>query len=121
MKAIIIEIRDRATCIPALAVQLGSDEEPERRLLSLAGYGRTYEDQSEHILLCKVNGGAPYKCAIDPVEWGRNPRTYRVAHQYVLEHFAELAPGAVVDVQFILGETATPKQAMPDNYGVNAI
>jgi hypothetical protein len=109
MKAIIIEIRDAGTFIPALAVQLGSSEEQERWLLAMAGYGRTYEDQSEYVVLCKINGGSPCKCAIDPVEWGQNPRTYYVAHRYVQKHFSELEAGAVVDVQFILGETATPK------------
>jgi hypothetical protein len=108
MKAIIIEIRDRGTFIPALAVRLGSHEEQERWLLAMVGYGRTYEDQSKQIILCEINTGAG-RCSSDSYDWPANPRTYRVAHEYLNKHFDELAPGAVVDVEFILKETATPK------------
>ena len=43
----------------------------------------------------------------DPYVWGG--RTYPVAHKYIYEHWDELEDGSVVDVQFILGERATPK------------
>jgi hypothetical protein len=32
-----------------------------------------------------------------------------VAHEWIIEHWAELGDGDVVDVQHILGETATKK------------
>lgn len=35
----------------------------------------------------------------------------RRAHLYVRDHWAELRDGDVVDVQFILGETAAPKKS----------
>lgn len=52
----IIEIRDSGTFIPALAIRLGSPNEAERYLLARSGFGRTMEDQSEYIVLCKING-----------------------------------------------------------------
>lgn len=111
MKSKIIEIRDAGTFIPALAVQLGSAEEQERWLLASCGYGRTIEEQAAYIVLCAIAGGEPCKAHIDPFSWGQNPRTYFVAHKYIQEHFDELEPGQVVDVEFILGFRDEPKQS----------
>jgi hypothetical protein len=109
MKSKVIEIRDAGTFIPALAIQLGSENEQERWLLSSAGYGRTFADQSRYVFLAKIAGGSPCKGAIDPFEWGQNLRTYFVAHQHIVDHFEDLEEGAVVDVEYILGLRPTPK------------
>jgi hypothetical protein len=109
MRSVIVEIRDRGTFISALAVQFGSEHEQERWLLATSGYGRTREDQERYVMLVKIQGGEPCAAHIHPFTWGQNPRTYFVAHQWIAEHFHELTPGCVVDVQFILGETAQPK------------
>ena len=50
-----------------------------------------------------------HKCSNDPYFWGG--RTYPVAHNYIIEHWAELKDGDVVDVEFILGERSEPKQS----------
>lgn len=118
----IVEIRDSGTFIPALAVRLGSPNEVERILLGRAGFGRTMEDQSEYIVLCKINGGEPCASHIDPFSWGQNPRTMFVAHLYLLNRQGELGTGAekhdgfdalpqgvLIDVEFILGIRETPK------------
>ena len=129
MTSKIIEIRDRGTFIPALAIRLGSPNEAERYLLARSGFGRTFEDQSEYIVLCKINGGEPCECHIDPFSWGQNPRTMFVAHLYLLNRhqelegregiraadkhdgFDSLPQGAVVDVEHILGIRSEPKLA----------
>lgn len=133
MDSKIIEIRDRGTFIPALAVRLGSRSESERYLLARAGFGRTFEDQAEYIVLCKINGGEPCQCHIDAFAWGQNPRTMFVAHMYLLnrhqeferdkqwcpsnraadkhEGFDALPDGVVVDVEYILGLTQAAKTA----------
>lgn len=123
----IIEIRDSGTFIPALAVRLGSPNEAERYLLALSGFGRTFEDQIEYIVLCKINGGEPCECHFDPFAWGQNSRTMFVAHMYLLnrhhelegrddirvvdkhEGFDALPQGALVDVEYILGMRETAK------------
>lgn len=118
----VIEIRDSGTFIPALAIRLGSPEERERYLLARSGFGRTFEDQSEYIVLCKINGGEPCECHIDPFSWGQNPRTMFVAHMYLLNRqgefnngaekhdgFDSLPQGALVDVEYILGIRSEPK------------
>lgn len=105
----IIEIRDAGTFIPALVVQLGSAIEQERWLMASTGYGRAFEDQSGYVVLVKINGGEPCAAHIDPFAWGQSPKTMFVAHQWVKEHFDEIAPGQVVDVEFILGLRGEPK------------
>jgi hypothetical protein len=46
--------------------------------------------------------------AYDPYDW-RGARTKPNAHLWITEHWHEIADGDVIDVQFILGETAVPK------------
>lgn len=127
MTSKIIEIRDRGTFIPALAIRLGSPEERERYLLARSGFGRTLEDQCGYIVLCKINGGEPCDCHIDPFAWGQNPRTMFVAHMYLLNRqseisgrglgsekhdgFDSLPQGALVDVEYILGITSSAKES----------
>ncbi len=125
----IIEIRDSGTFIPALAIRLGSPNERERYLLARSGFGRTFDDQSEYIVLCKINGGEPCECHIDPFSWGQNPRTMFVTHLYLLNRQSELRlpyelaftpgqhdgfdalpQGVLVDVEYILGMRAEPKE-----------
>jgi len=125
----IIEIRDAGTFIPALAIRLGSPEERERYLLARSGFGRTFEDQSEYIVLCKINGGEPCECHIDPFSWGQNPRTMFVAHMYLLNRqseihepfgkhdgFDSLPQGALIDVEYILGIRPEPKESEAVRY-----
>jgi len=127
----IIEIRDSGTFIPALAIRMGSTDERERYLLARSGFGRTYEDQQEYIVLCKINGGEPCECHIDPFAWGTNPRTMFVAHMYLLNRqhelrdgfgaigsgadnhdgFDSLPQGVLIDVEYILGKRTTPKES----------
>lgn len=129
MKAKLLEVRDAATFIPVLAVQLGSEYEAERYLAGRAGYGRTAEAQREYVILSKLDGSGI--ATQGPHHWPSSTRTMTVAHQYIIDHFDDLAPGAVVDVEFILGIRDTPKQSeqldeakypsmVPLNFGKNA-
>jgi hypothetical protein len=48
----------------------------------------------------------------DPYSWGirnKGPRTFPVAHNWIIDHFDEISDGDVIDVEFILGETKQPK------------
>jgi hypothetical protein len=106
VKVKIFEIRDRGTFIPALAIKLKSDDNPkEHYLLRRAGLD---EDGSYTIALLKLQTG---ECELDRYEWNGAPtvRTMPEAHKYIEEHFDDLGTGAVIDVEFILGETKTPK------------
>jgi hypothetical protein len=107
-----IEIRDRGTFIPALAVRMtpgdveGNGYEPERYLLRRAGYGF----DNPCVVLCRMDAnGLARQASYDQYAWGE--RTFPVAHQYIIDHFDELESGAVIDVEHILGETKEPKKS----------
>ena len=96
-KTLMLELRDRMTFIPTLAIEIsGEDGYLARR----AGYGPLC------VLFGRLNGGTFH---YDPYDWA--DRTWKTAHTLIIEHFNELKDGDVVDVEFILGETTTPKQS----------
>ncbi len=108
MKSKLLEIRDAGTFIPILAVQFGSEHEAERYLASRAGYGRTSDDQRAYVFLCRIDAFNA-RSTYNPHGWPGGARTMPVAHQYIIDKFDDLEPGAVVDVEYILGLTDEPK------------
>ena len=95
-----LEIRDRMTFIPCLAIKMTPENDAERFLLRKDGYGTEFP----LVLFGRLSGGV---FTYEPHEWG--DRTMQTAHQYITEHFDTLKDGDVVDVEFILGETKEPK------------
>lgn len=98
----LFEIRDKATFIPAVAV--AAEKRPdntaqENYLLGRSGYG-----YDRCVLLARLSGG---RTCCDAYEWG--DRTMNAAHVFITENFYHLKSGAVIDVEFILGETKQPK------------
>lgn len=100
-----LEIRDRATFIPAFAMQMQPDNEGQRYLLRRAGYSCQPDDKI--IILGMLNN--PSRAAYDPYDW--NDRTMQTAHNYIAKNFDDLSNGDVVDVEFILDETDEPKES----------
>ena len=98
------EVRDRATFIPMLAVKLESDCKADQYLLQRAGYSRDHV----YIMLCGLNGGID-RATSDPFDYPSDARTRPVAHKFIEANFDALESGAVVDVEFILGETTEAK------------
>ncbi len=99
-----VEIRDIGTCVPALAIRIsGADGYLARR----AGFGDT-----PCIYLIAL---ATQQCRYDPYQWGN--RTMNAAHQWLQEHWDEVKSGAVVDVEFIRGETDKPKVSEQVSHG----
>lgn len=101
-----IEIRDRGTTVPALAIRLDPADERDRWLLARSGFGNDPEAQGRYVLLVNLVKDAPY----DPYSHGP-ARTLREIHQHLIEHFEDIANGAVLDVEYILGETDEPKRS----------
>ena len=97
-----IEIRDKATFIPAIAIRVSpNDWSQDSYLLHRAGYST----ECPVVLLSSLLGGKPLHG--DCYEWG--DRTYTVVHNHLQEHWDEILSGSVLDVEFILGETETAK------------
>jgi len=101
MQTKILEIRDRATFIPVLAIEMRAETEEERYYLRRTGFG-----QDDPLVLVSRLTDAK-STAWDPYSWG--DRTMHVAHKYITEHFKELKTGDVVDVEYILNEKTSPK------------
>lgn len=98
-----LEVRDRATFIPVVAINTEPSCEAQRYLLRRSGYapdGRT-------ILLVNLNDA---RAQNDAYAWG-NSRTMSTAHLWIEEHFESLNDGDVIDVEFILGETRAAKRS----------
>lgn len=94
----LFEIRDKATCVPALAVRVSGDDGPVMRR---AGFG------SPMVLLTML---AHPMTQWDPYAWS-NPRTMRTAHLFIEEHWNGLVSGQVIDVRVLLEEATDPAAA----------
>ncbi len=88
------EIRDRATFIPCFAFDVVGDS----YLTRMAGYG------DRCIMFGNLSGGV---ASYDSNHW--KDRTYYIAHKYIEDHWDSLNDGDVIDVEYILGESKTPK------------
>lgn len=98
-----LEIRDKGTFIPAVAIDCSmSGNSFDDYLLSRAGYGST-----RCILLTSLQGGR--EANYDPYDWG--DRTWKIAHHYIEAHWDEIADAEVIDVEFILGESTQQKDS----------
>lgn len=99
-----LEIRDRMTFIPVICIRPVPDNDAQRYLLRRDGY---VGDDSETCII--LIGAQCRKVAYDCYDWPAAPRTYRVAHDHIAKNWVSLADGAVIDVEFILGETSERK------------
>jgi hypothetical protein len=98
-----LEVRDRNTFIPVICVRPTPANEAQRYLLRRDGYsGR--QDERCVIMIDAQCRDVAYDC----YDWA-DARTKRIAHNYITEHWHELADGDVIDVEFVLGETDKPK------------
>ncbi len=119
MNVKLLEIRDRATFIPAMAIRLRNQTPEEFFLLRRAGYsaeaiggpeetpGKLAFHITPYIILCKLDGVEGH---LDSFDWP-NQRTMGTAHRYIIEHWADIHSGDVVDVEYVLGETTAPKHS----------
>lgn len=100
------EVRDRGTLMSCMAIKLGYDNQAERRCMRQAGF--------ESLGRVVVYWPSDHEASYDPYRFvkhafGLPVRTQFEATRYIQENFNELVHGQVVDVEYILGETASPK------------
>ena len=105
MKLKILEVRDKATFIPVVAIDMNPENDEQRFYLRRMGFPC---DGQPNIAIFHANcGGDPVWN--DPYGWRGGARTYPVAHEYIIKHWHDLKDGDVVCVETILGERSTPK------------
>lgn len=114
----LFELRDSGTFIPIFAFQCrptywGAGDmqlfNAERYLLSRAGFD--HKGLDDHVIIGRLECESPgvSQCTYDVHAHSTVARTFLHAHRYIEQHWAELESGAVIDVEFILKETAEPK------------
>ena len=100
----IVEIRDRATLIPAFAIRMLPRTEEELFLFTEIGY-RSLKDPC--ILLVSMQ--MPSYSARYSGDWPEGVgRTMPIAHKWIEEHFDEIQSCQVIDVEFLQGEVDRP-------------
>lgn len=99
-----LELRDANTFVPVICIWPVAANDAQRYLLQRDGY---QADETERciIMIDAQCRGVSY----DPYDWRGDTRTKPRAHLFIEEHWHELKDGDVIDVQFILGETISPK------------
>lgn len=110
----LFELRDSATFIPIIAILVCPDQdvtdvnlaitEQEKFLLRRCGY----PPLERNIIICNARGDER-GAYCDPYDW--NDRTYKTAHNYIIDNWDNLRDGQVIDVQYILGETTEVKRS----------
>lgn len=110
MESKIFEVRDVGTFMPVLAVRLEPSNKADHYLLARSGYGATAHEQGDYIMLWRLQGGGPSIATTDYYEHLPHG-TIQAAHAHIEKNWHELESGAVVDVEFIAGKTALPKQS----------
>ena len=105
LEAKMLEVRDRATFIPVLAIEMDSFHAQTRYLLRRAGWNNV------EVIIVRPTGNLSVTC--QPTDWQQHStgRTLGVAHQYIIDHWEELKSGDVVDVEYVLGEVDVPKRS----------
>lgn len=99
-----LEVRDAGTFIPVICVRPVPLNDAQRYLLRRDGYSGEATERCVIMVDAQCRG-----VAYDPYDWKGDARTKPVAHNYITENWAKLRDGDVVDVQFLIGETAAPK------------
>jgi hypothetical protein len=108
-----LELRDKGTFIPVIALRVreeGSGTQ-EGWLIRKSGWARF---QSGYYLFNSGDSGKHFAISLGDPEFLHTQtfpvdRTYTVAFTYIASHWNEFSSGDVVDVQYILGETDSPK------------
>jgi len=104
-----LEIRDSATFLPVICIRPVAENPKQRYLLRRDGYSGDNTEQCIILIDAQCRGASYY-----PYDWPN--RTRQVAHNYIQNNWQFLKDGDVVDVQFILGETPTPKESEEETW-----
>ena len=105
----VLEIRDRGTLIPAIAIRLNpltiKEYDYPREEFNLIRHAGFSEDGVDVVIYHLEDDYGTY----DPFK--QKSATMRDAHLYIRDHWNELKSGDVIDTEFIRGESTTPKKS----------
>jgi len=97
------EVRDTMTFIAVMAIKLDPVTEGDDFLIRRTGYS----PPDNYIILMRLD--AINTATYSPYVWTTN--TMVDAHKHIYDHFNELESGSVIDVEFLRGETTSPKNS----------
>lgn len=100
MQTKFIEVRDKGTRIPVVAMKLDTTDEKEKAFYRSQGFG----SGDGYVLLARLDA---QELKYDSYAWS-SYRTMPTAHRYLEEHFDEVPNYSVLDVRVILGEAEQP-------------
>jgi hypothetical protein len=100
-----LEIRDKDTFCPVICIRPVPENEEQRYLLVRDGYGVCDRCGPCIILIRNQCKGVSY----DPYSW--HDRTFKTAHLWIEKYWSDIVDGDVIDVEFILCESAYKKRS----------
>jgi len=108
METKLFEIRDCATMIVVMATRMSVDDPAEEYLLERSGFGDA-KSACEYVVMTDnmIERGGVSRMETAPDYWCDRTRT--TAHDFIENNWPILPTGSVIDVEYILGETKTPK------------
>lgn len=99
----LLEIRDHGTFVPALAIRVEHVALPGDRpnwIIARGGFFR-----GEGVYLMRLSDA---RAQCDPYEWGRNDRTHKAVHLYLIDNWSKVKDGDLIDVRVLTGEQQEP-------------
>lgn len=99
MESKVFEVRDRMTFIPLIAVRMNHREADERYLVRQAGW-------REEFLFGRMSNDS---IALEHVARWRHCATLGTACEFIAQNWEALENGAVIDSEYIRGESKQPK------------
>lgn len=99
----VLEIRDKLTCIPALALMIhGGPGDRRDHIVWRAGFG-----PNGCVLLIHLQTSESH---FETHEWnnGKGCRTMTTVHEHLMDNWAGIKDGDLIDVRVLLGEAKEP-------------
>jgi hypothetical protein len=105
MKSVVVIISDKLIEINAIYIVMAADNDDQRKMLVDAGWPQGPERYFPGGILIDLNS---YEAQSRRRLW--TTRTMRVAHEFLDKHYQTIRDGDIIDIQYILKETTSPKK-----------
>jgi len=102
MEVKVLEVRDKMTFMPVLAIWFNTTDSREHWLLHRAGF----HTPTDYLMVAPLTD--LHRATTDPFDHS-NARTMRTLHQHLYDHWSTIKTGDLIDIEVVLGEKTTPK------------